>query len=106
MKLITEEAEDVSEKAEETKLVPTETKKPVIEAKPKDASFNNWESANLGSSTQNEKFRRLMGIKNPTKEGGGKFGGENRNDKKIFRDLEQGFEKARQMHFGGRCFES
>ena len=106
VKLITEETEDVSEKAEETKLVPTETKKPVIEAKPKDASFNNWESANLGSSTQNEKFRRLMGIKNPTKEGGGKFGGENRNDKKIFRDLEQGFEKARQMHFGGRCFES
>merc|ERR1712066_6617 len=94
----------VSEKAEETKLVATETKKPAVEAKPKDASFNNWESANLGSSAQNEKFRRLMGIKNPSKESTGKFGGDGRNDKKIFRDLEQGFEKARQMHFGGRSF--
>merc|ERR1712012_219318 len=34
-------------------------------------SFNNWESANLGSSSQNEKFRRLMGIKNPGKQGSG-----------------------------------
>jgi len=72
--------------------------------KPKETSFNNWESANLGSSAQNEKFRRLMGIKNPSKESTGKFGGDGRNDKKIFRDLEQGFEKARQMHFGGRSF--
>ena len=69
-------------------------------------SFNNWESANLGSSSQNEKFRRLMGIKNPGKQGSGMFGGAGRNDKKIFNDLEQGFERARQMHFGGRCFES
>jgi len=28
-----------------------------------------------------------------------------RDDGKIFRDLEQGFEKARQSHFGGRCFD-
>ena len=69
-------------------------------------SFNNWESANLGSSSQTEKFRRLMGIKNPGKQGSGMFGGAGRNDKKIFNDLEQGFERARQMHFGGRCFES
>ena len=26
-------------------------------------SFNKWEATNFGSSAQNEKFRRLMGIK-------------------------------------------
>lgn len=107
--LITEEEEEVADKTEESKPEATEVKKTeeTEASKPKEApSFNNWECANLGSSTQNEKFRRLMGIKNPTKEVNGKFGGENRNDKKIFRDLEQGFQKARQMHFGGRCFES
>ena len=72
--------------------------------KPKETSFNNWECANLGSSAQNEKFRRLMGIKNPSQVGTGKFGGDGRNDKKIFHDLERGFEKAREMHFGGRSF--
>merc|ERR1712029_269173 len=73
--------------------------------KSNNGSFNNWESANLGSSSQNEKFRRLMGIKNPSKSGNGTFGGNGRNDKQIFRDLEQGFEKARQVHFGPRCFD-
>ena len=107
VKLITEEEEEVTEKPEESKPEVVKAEKTKIEAKPKEeASFNKWECANLGSSSQNEKFRRLMGIKNPAKEGGGKFGGENRNDKKIFRDLEEGFQKARQMHFGGRCFES
>jgi len=107
VKLITEEEEEVMEKPEESKPEVAKAKKTEIEAKPKEeASFNKWECANLGSSSQNEKFRRLMGIKNPAKDGGGKFGGENRNDKKIFRDLEEGFQKARQMHFGGRCFES
>ena len=107
VKLITEEEEEVTEKPEESKPEVAKAKKTEIEAKPKEeASFNKWECANLGSSSQNEKFRRLMGIKNPTKEVSGKFGGENRNDKKIFRDLEEGFQKARQMHFGGRCFES
>jgi len=107
VKLITEEEEEVIEKPEEFKPEVVKAEKTKIEAKPKEeASFNKWECANLGSSSQNEKFRRLMGIKNPAKEGGGKFGGENRNDKKIFRDLEEGFQKARQMHFGGRCFES
>ena len=73
---------------------------------PDKASFNNWEAANLGSSSQNEKFRRLMEIKNPSAGGKGIFGGQGRNDQKIFRDLEEGFEKARQSHFGGRCFAS
>merc|ERR1712183_114428 len=75
--------------------------------KPKAGSFNNWESAALGSDAATEKFRRLMGIKSgaapPAAKG--KFGGSGRDDKKIFRDLEQGFEKARQAHFGGRCFD-
>merc|ERR1711874_501776 len=62
-------------------------------------SFNNWEAANLGSSAQNEKFRRLMGIKNPSQGGKGIFGFQARNDQKIFRDLEEGFERARQTHF-------
>ncbi len=108
VKLITEEEEEVAEKPEESKPEVTKVKKTeTVAEKPKEApSFNNWECANLGSSSQNDKFRRLMGIKNPAKEGTGKFGGENRNEKKIFRDLEQGFQKARQMHFGGRCFES
>ena len=106
--LITDEDDEVAVETEESKPEAAEVKKTETEAtKPKEApSFNNWECANLGSSTQNEKFRRLMGIKNPTKEVNGKFGGENRNDKKIFRDLEQGFQKARQMHLGERCFES
>ena len=92
-------------KVEEEKTV--EAPKPLeVKASESEGSFNNWESANLGSASQNEKFRRLMGIKNPSKEGAGKFGGVGRNDKKIFNDLEKGFEKARQMHFGARCFES
>ena len=66
-----------------------------------------WEASNLGSASQTEKFRRLMGIKTapPPQAVQGKFGGSQRDDKKIFRDLEQGFEKARQAHFGGRCFD-
>merc|ERR1719219_1447337 len=82
------------------------TSKQEEKVEPVQASFNNWEAANLGSSAQNEKFRRLMGIKNPSKGGSGIFGGQGRNDQKIFRDLEEGFERARQSHFGGRCFES
>jgi len=70
-------------------------------------SFNMWEASNLGSDAQTEKFRRLMGIKSapPPQAVNGKFGRSQRDDKKIFRDLEQGFEKARQAHFGGRCFD-
>ena len=42
-----------------------------------------------------------MGINNPSQVGSVKFGGTGRNDKKIFHDLEKGFEKAREMDFGG-----
>jgi len=53
-------------------------------------SFNQWEATNLGSSAQTEKFRRLMGIKTaaPPQAVQAKFGGAQRDDQKIFRDLE------------------
>jgi len=38
-----------------------EAKETVSEAEK--ISFNKWEATNFGSSAQNEKFRRLMGIK-------------------------------------------
>merc|ERR1719500_1522666 len=61
--------------------------KPVI-------SFNKWEGADMGSDAQTEKFRRLMGIKAAPKpqEVSSTWG---RDDKKMLRELEQGFEKAR-----------
>jgi len=68
-------------------------------------SFNKWESADMGTSAQTEKFRRLMGIKAAPKPEELKGAlGQRRDDKKLFRDLEQGFEKARETHFGGRSF--
>ena len=66
-------------------------------------SFNKWEGANLGNSAQTDKFRRLMGIKTAPKPEEVK-GGWGRDDKKMLRDLENGFEKARETHFGGRAF--
>jgi len=62
-----------------------------------DLSFNKWEAANLGNNAQTEKFRRLMGIK--TDKPPEAIDAKKRDDKKIFRDLEDGFEKARQSHF-------
>jgi len=92
----------------EAKIIP-DIPEPVVKKEVKPAlSFNQWESSNLGSTAQTEKFRRLMGIKSgpPVQQAqSGKFGVGQRDDRKIFRDLEQGFEKARQAHFGGRCFE-
>merc|ERR1712050_24054 len=92
----------------EEKII-SEKPEPVIKKETKPAmSFNQWESSNLGSAAQTEKFRRLMGIKSgpaTQQTQAGKFGVGQRDDRKIFRDLEQGFEKARQAHFGGRCFE-
>merc|ERR1719295_1667872 len=61
------------------------------------------QGADMGSDAQTEKFRRLMGIKAAPKpqEVSSKWG---RDDKKMLRELEQGFEKARETHFGGRSF--
>lgn len=64
-------------------------------------SFNKWEAASFGSSSQTDKFRRLMGIKSaPAPENVNN--GNKRDDKKMFRDLEDSFEKARQIRQGGR----
>ena len=99
---------DDTEKEDESVATEIETEQPSkVEAPKSNLSYNMWEASNLGSASQTEKFRRLMGIKTapPPQAVQGKFGGSQRDDKKIFRDLEQGFEKARQAHFGGRCFD-
>lgn len=105
VKLILDEEADESKNEEVPDIKPAPT--PVVEETKPELSFNKWEASNLGSSAQTEKFRRLMGIKSaaPPQTLKGKFGGAQRDDQKIFRDLEQGFEKARQSHFGGRCFD-
>merc|ERR1719391_567467 len=61
-------------------------------------SFNKWEATSFGNDAKTEKFRRLMGIKT-TKPPQLIAGGVKRDDQKIFRDLETGFEKARDSHF-------
>jgi len=100
VRLIVEESEE-PKKDEDIPSKPAPVAK-VEEPKP-DLSFNKWEASNLGSSAQTEKFRRLMGIKTAPPPQALK--GAQRDDQKIFRDLEQGFEKARATHFGGKCFE-
>merc|ERR1719334_946117 len=107
-RLLKDKVKLILEDEPEEKII-SEKPEPVIKKETKPAmSFNQWESSNLGSAAQTEKFRRLMGIKSgPAQQQTqpGKFGVGQRDDRKIFRDLEQGFEKARQAHFGGRCFE-
>merc|ERR1719341_969656 len=103
IKLVGEEEDEKSEE-EVMQGAPTKPEgwqsapdpKPVI-------SFNKWEGADMGSDAQTEKFRRLMGIKAAPKpqEVASTWG---RDDKKMLRELEQGFEKARETHFGGRSF--
>jgi len=109
-RLLKDKVKLILEEEKEPEVVPekcaNDTPAPPQESKG-DISFNQWEATNLGSSAQTEKFRRLMGIKTaaPPQAVQAKFGGAKRDDQKIFRDLEQGFERARQAHFGGRCFE-
>jgi len=108
VKLILEEDDVPEEKVVKVeKVVAKIIPAPVVEEPKPALSFNQWEASSLGSSAQTDKFRRLMGIKTaaPPKVVQGSFGVGQRDDRKIFRDLEQGFEKARQAHFGGRCFE-
>merc|ERR1711913_237095 len=64
-------------------------------------SFNKWEATNFGSSAQNEKFRRLMGIKSAPPPEAVKVHNK-RDDKKMFAELEDNFEKARQMRQSGQ----
>ena len=65
-------------------------------------SYNNWESTNFGNETANEKFRRLMGIKNtggessaPKTEQSGPIPGK--DHEKIMNDLDRNYEAARQQ---------
>lgn len=61
-------------------------------------SWNAWEATSLGNDAQTEKFRRLMGIKTTVKPQD-LAGVKKRDDRAIFRDLEQGFKQARTTHF-------
>ena len=89
------------------------TEKPVVEmrsqfsAKPNTSSplkgsYNKWESTNFGNDKANEKFRRLMGIKNAgsevaanTEDGDNNSSSQASNTSKYYADLEQQYEKAR-----------
>jgi len=63
-------------------------------------SWNAWETASFGNNSQTEKFRRLMGIKTDKKpEELADVNARKRAEGKIFRDLERGFEAARDNHF-------
>ena len=70
-------------------------------------SFNQWETANLGNDTTNEKFRRLMGM---GKSGGSttkpftssKHASSVQDSTQLFANQEQGFEKARATTFSAR----
>ena len=107
--ILDDEGKEEKEKEKEVEACEMKTVTVTEKCEAPKTSFNNWESANLGSSAQNDKFRRLMGLgksSNTTKETIGKSGFQARNDQKIFRDLEEGFERARQTHFGGRCFST
>jgi len=107
IKLVGVEEEDKKSEEDEEVMQGAASKpegwKSAPDPKPAAISFNKWEGADMGSDAQTEKFRRLMGIKAAPKpqEVSSKWG---RDDKKMLRELEQGFEKARETHFGGRSF--
>ena len=65
---------------------------PVSQQQPKQ-SFNKWESTNFGNSQANEKFRRLMGIRDPAPTVDS--GGSNTSRASMTASLEQQYEKAR-----------
>ncbi|XP_023347449.1 cell growth-regulating nucleolar protein [Eurytemora carolleeae] len=88
VKLIPDEQEE-EEKHEQEQPRPDQSKDKL--------SFNKWEATNLGNDAQTEKFRRLMGIK--TDKPPQAIATEKRDDRRIFKDLEDGFERARQTHF-------
>lgn len=98
------DAEDKME-IEDKAVIATCGEKPVgappVQKEKSNLSFNKWEASNLGSNTQNEKFRRLMGIKSAPKPDEVKVDNK-RDDKKMFQDLENNFEKAREMRQSGQ----
>merc|ERR1712183_718084 len=63
-------------------------------------SFNNWEGTNFGNDKTNEKFRRLMGIKNASSPASNSC--QQDTSSKWFADQEQQYEKARAIHTGQR----
>merc|ERR1719290_544904 len=73
----------------------------VVQQNPPEFYFNKWEATDLGSNSQTEKFRRLMGIKTNVDPKQVK-NVQKRDDKKMFTDLEENFEKARKIRQGGR----
>jgi len=98
------EEEAATLEQESTRLDSSTTAAVVVQQKDqsngKDLSFNKWEAASLGNASQTDKFRRLMGIK--TDKAPEEIGGKKRDDKKIFNDLEVGFQRARNTHFNGK----
>ena len=64
-------------------------------------SFNKWEATNLGDNSANEKFRRLMGIKSAAPASAAQAGPSAalpvESQAKMFDELEQGFERAREI---------
>jgi len=106
--LVDPDAEDMTAKGEalgaEEKQCNSPKPKPVAvnesTNKKTDLSFNKWEAASLGNSSQTDKFRRLMGIK--TDKAPEEIAAKKRDDKKIFNDLEVGFERARATHFSAK----
>jgi len=105
LKADTEEDTEENMQVDEKKTVATCEEKPVIappvQNEKSDLSFNKWEATNFGSSAQNEKFRRLMGIKSAPPPEAVKVDNK-RDDKKMFAELEDNFEKARQMRQSGQ----
>ena len=66
---VNSEKKKKNKKNKEVKEIETKSSDEILETSPPvlttpTASFNKWESSNLGNSAANEKFRRLMGIKN------------------------------------------
>merc|ERR1712080_68340 len=105
LKTDTEEDAEETMEVDQKKTVATCLEKPVVappvQKAKSDLSFNKWEATNFGSSAQNEKFRRLMGIKSAPPPEAVKVDNK-RDDKKMFAELEEGFEKARQMRQAGQ----
>ena len=75
------------------------SEKPNTNSSPMKGSYNKWESTNFGNDKANEKFRRLMGIKDAGSEAATGDQGDNSSSQapsaKWFADQEQQYEKAR-----------
>jgi len=105
--LKTDSEDETEEKmqVDEKKPIATCEEKPVVappvQKEKSNLSFNKWEATNFGSSAQNDKFRRLMGIKSAPPPEAVKVDNK-RDDKKMFAVLEDNFEKARQMRQSGQ----